>query len=89
MTIAAYLKQLEQASAGLTPDKPEQGSFSVVMQEATEIWSNNACKGYAIAASIAAGMDKQQTGRIIDAMRAAFEEMTVDEAAAFYESGEY
>ena len=89
MTIAAYLRQMEQASKGLKSESPEQDSFSEVMQENTDIWSNNACKGYAIAASIAAGLDKQQTDRLIDAMREAFKEMTVDEAAAFYESGEY
>jgi hypothetical protein len=87
MTIAEYLRQLE--SARLTPGNPEQGSFTDCMKEATEIWSNNACKGYAISAAIAAGLDKQQTGRLIDALGAAFEEMTVDEAEQLYQNGEY
>jgi hypothetical protein len=89
MTIAAYLQQIEQASASLTPGNPKQGSFADCMKEATDIWSNNACKGYAISAAIAAGLDERQTGRLIDALRAAFEEMTVDEAEKFYQDGEY
>ena len=87
MTIKAFIESMEKAN--LKPGNPEHGSFSEVMQETTDIWSNNACKGYAISAAIAAGLDKNQTARLIDAMRAAFEEMTVDEAAAFYEGGEY
>jgi hypothetical protein len=59
------------------------------MQDNTEVWSNGACAGYAISAAIAAGLDKAQTARLVDALNAAFSEMSVDEAAAFYQSGEF
>jgi hypothetical protein len=81
MTIAAYLRQVKQAT--------ENSSFLEAMQEATDIWSNGACKGYVISAAIAAGLDKQQTGRLIDALEAAFDEMTVDEAERLYQDGDY
>jgi hypothetical protein len=81
MTIAAYLQKMKQAT--------DNSSFWEAMQEATDIWSDGACKGYAISAAIAAGLDKQQTGRLIDALGAAFEEMTVDEAEQFYQDGNY
>ena len=52
-------------------------------------WSNDACLGYAIAEGEAAGLTPEQIGRLIDAMEAAFDEMTVDQAARFYQNGDY
>ena len=52
-------------------------------------WSNDACLGYAIAAGEAAGLTPEQIGRLIDAMEAAFDEMTVDQAASYYQNGDY
>jgi predicted transcriptional regulator len=81
MTITAYLQKMNQAT--------DNSSLLEAMQDTTDIWSNNACKGYAISAAIAAGLDKQQTGRLIDALEAAFDEMTVDEAERLYQDGDY
>jgi hypothetical protein len=89
MTIAAFMQKIEQASTRMTPAHPEHGSFADCMKESTEIWSNGACAGYAISAAIAAGLDDQQTRRLIEALRAAFEEMTVDEAEKFYQNSGY
>lgn len=45
-----------------------------------ELWSNNACIGYAIAGAAACGMDRKQQDRLIDGMNAAFDNMTLEEA---------
>lgn len=52
-------------------------------------WSNDACLGYAIAAGEAAGLTPEQIGRLIDAMKAAFDEMATDDAATYYQTGTY
>jgi hypothetical protein len=79
---------MEQTSSLYAPN-PELGTLADAMQDNTEVWSNGACAGYAISAAIAAGLDKAQTARLVDALNAAFSEMSVDEAAAFYQSGEF
>ena len=53
-----------------------------------DLWSNNAAAGYAMAAAQAIGLDHKQTGKLIDAMTAAFENMTVEEAKDLYEEGD-
>jgi hypothetical protein len=90
MTITDYLKQMEQLErTGLKPCNPEQGSIVKTIQDVTDIWNNNACIGYCISAALSVGLDKQQTSKLINALGAAFEEMTVDEAEQFYQNGEY
>ena len=87
MTIKDYLDGLERS--GMKPEKEGQPSFVDTMKEIVSIWSNDACLGYAIAAGEAAGLTPEQIGRLIDAMGAAFEEMTTDEAATYYQTGTY
>lgn len=88
MTIKAFLTRLEQASSLYSPN-PELGTLADAMQDNTEIWSNGACTGYAISAAIAAGLDKAQTARLVDALHAAFSEMSVDEAEKYYQDGDF
>lgn len=52
-------------------------------------WSNDAARGYAIAAGEAAGLTPEQIGRLIDAMETAFDEMTTEDAATYYQTGTY
>lgn len=51
--------------------------------------NNEACFGYCIVAAISAGLDKANTAKLLEALQAAFENMTVEEAEVFYQSGEY
>jgi hypothetical protein len=88
MTVKDFLTRLEQASNLYAPN-PEKGTLFNAMQDNTEIWSNGACTGYAISAAIAAGLDEHQTAKLVDALHAAFSEMSVDEAERFYQSGEF
>ena len=54
-----------------------------------DLWSNDACMGYAAAAAQAAGICGKQRSRLLGALEAAFEEMSVEDAVDFYESGEF
>ena len=50
-----------------------------------DLWNSNAAAGYAAAAAVAADLNRQQTVRLMDAMQAAFENMTIEEAREYYE----
>ena len=51
--------------------------------------TNGAALGYAIMAAEAAGFEQQQIARLIDAMQAAFDEVTVWQAESYYQHGNY
>ena len=87
MTIKDYLDGLERS--GMKPEKEGQPSFVDTMKEIVSIWSNDAARGYAIAAAEAAGLTPEQIGKLMGAMGAAFEEMTVEEAESYYLNGDY
>ena len=59
-------------------------SFADAMKEATEIWSNDACMGYFLRAAQIARLDQDTTRKVLVAYRAAFEDISVDEAANVY-----
>jgi hypothetical protein len=88
MTIREFLNRMEQTSSLYAPN-PELGTLADAMQDNTEIWSNEACAGYMISAAIAAGLDKKQTARLVDALHAALENMSVDEAEKYYQNGDF
>lgn len=50
-------------------------------------WNNDACKGYAILAMKAAGLEEQTIREVSKAMTWAFDTNTVDEAADYYRKG--
>ncbi len=63
---------------------PDRAFFDFISQ-ATEVWSNDACLGYAIDAARRVGLDRAQTAELVRAMRAAMDDyLTVDEAAEIY-----
>ena len=72
------LKSLEQ-----NPDKYKQ-----LVLESSELWNNNACYGYAIAAAEAAGLSKKEINKLIDALQAATDELTITQANNYYLYGE-
>lgn len=80
MTIKEYLQDLQ----GL-PHKSKDGqTIADAMAEATSIWSNNACKGYALEAMKAAGLSEEQRAEVLHQMSIAFDDLTVEEAEQKY-----
>lgn len=54
------------------------------MMDLAEIWSNDAARGYAIAAMEAAGLQREQIIKVLAEFHGAFEDLTLDEAAQTY-----
>ena len=54
-----------------------------------EWWSNASALGYAIAGAEAAGLSDGEISRLVQAMEAAFENMTVEEAGNYWRCGDY
>lgn len=54
-----------------------------------ERWSNASALGFAIAGAGAAGFSDVEISRLVQAMEAAFENMTVEEAGNYYRHGDY
>lgn len=85
MTVKEYLEGLKDAN--ITPSTPDSPSFMEAIQDAVEIWSNNACRGYFLWAARAVGLNSQQIKEMLEAYGEAFETISVDEAAKIYERG--
>ena len=54
-----------------------------------DVWSDVASLGYAVAGAQAAGFTHKQIAKLIDAIDAAHENMTVSDAEKFYEEGNF
>lgn len=61
----------------------------LVQLETVEIWSEQAVKGYVIAAGEAAGLSDPQISRLVDALSAAFDNMTIADASVYFVNGDY
>lgn len=59
-----------------------------IQDDVNELWSNAACRAYMIAAASAAGVDNDTINRMIEALEAAFENWTIEEAERAWDSGE-
>lgn len=57
--------------------------FSEVMQ-INSVWSYNAVRGYYLAALHSSGFSNEQVSLLTSALDAAFENMTIDEADAYF-----
>lgn len=78
MTISEYLNGL--------PDMVSNDGTTLkeTMLDTVEIWNNDSCKGYAIAAMQQAGFDREQIRAVLSKMRWAFDETTIEQAARIY-----
>ncbi len=75
-----YIESLKQL-----PHKDSNGRSIVEMYaDDVEIWSNYACLGYARIAMQTVGVDEETERKIIKAMRAAFDDYTIDQAEKRY-----
>lgn len=59
------------------------------MSQATDIWSNDVCMGYVIVALRELDYPEEEIKRITAALRDAFDQLTVDEAAQAYLKSPY
>lgn len=85
MTVKEFLEGFQPANpTSATPGSP---SLLETMQDVTEIWSNNACRGYFLWAARAVCLSGQQIKDMLAAYEDAFETISVDEAAKIYERG--
>lgn len=76
MTIKEYLDDLEKL-----PHKSASGkTLKEAMEETTPIWSNEACRGYAVRAMQKAGLDPELIRTVLKQLRWAFDDLTVEEA---------
>lgn len=82
MTVKEYIDKMKKADSKL--HNAEGLSFFEEMATQTWIWNNTACKGYAAAAASAAGFSDKEIGKLLEAMSAAFENMTIEEAEKYY-----
>lgn len=83
MTIQNYLDSLQEL-----PHRSADGrTIADAMRETTHIWDNNACKGYCITAMQAAGYAREQIAEVLQAMTAAFDDISVDSAAMIRNTG--
>lgn len=80
MTIAEFRRSCDKGGT----DKNTGISFFDFMAEATEIWSNNSCLGYAIAAMKRKGVPDEEIAKITACMKEMFDELAVDEAEQVY-----
>lgn len=63
-------------------------AINQILLETNEVWSNKACRAYMIAAASAAGVNDDTINRMIEALEAAFENWTIEEAERAWDSGE-
>lgn len=50
------------------------------MDKRVHLWSNYACKGYCVTAMKNAGLDPEQMKKVLQGLRWAFDEKTIEEA---------
>lgn len=67
----------------------DNSAFFDYISDATEIWSNNACLGYVIAALQSMEYEVTEIARITAAIKDAFDRFTVDEAEKIYQKSSY
>ena len=64
-------------------------AFTEFLKSHIDVWSDVASLGYAVAGAQAAGFTHKQIAKLIDAIDAAHENMTVSDAEKFYEEGNF
>lgn len=74
MTVKEFLEKLaEQPLASIH-----------LAMDGAELWSNEACMGYTISACMAAGISEGQEEALMEALKTALDNMTLDEAEEIY-----
>ena len=82
MTVREYLKDVEKLS---TYKNKDGETLTDSLIDTKDIWSNYACKGYALVAMQGAGLQPEQIKEVLTRMSWAFNDMTVSEAEKLYD----
>lgn len=83
MTIKTYLEKAKSADAQMIPQGHDM-LWSESVAECTDIWENDAVKGYVLKALRDAKLRNSTIDKVLMCLHWAFDEMTVDEAKAYY-----
>ena len=86
MTVKQYIDSMSKAKRTELAGQP---SLMETMLEQTDIWSNNACRGYLVSACIGMGMERKQIDQLMDSLTAAFDNLSIEDAEAQYMKSEY
>lgn len=82
MKIKEYLERSRRLDQKL---KSQSGClFSEACERTTDIWDNDAAKGYCLAAVRRAELDPETVEKVLSALSELFGEITVDEAKHFW-----
>lgn len=76
MTIKEYMKDLEKVHH----TDSNGGKLSDRLLEIEHIWSNEAARGYTIAAMQKVGYNREQISEVLSALSAAFDDISIPEA---------
>ena len=83
MTINAYLEKARSVDAQMTPVGHAK-KWSESLAENTEVWSNDAVKGYVLKAMRDAKLRTSTIDKVLICLHYAFDAMTVEEAKSYY-----
>ena len=82
MTIKNFLDRLKENDDKFT--NPDGLKLSETMEQCTEIWSNDACRGYLLAAAKQLKMQRKLIEAMIAELRFQFDTLSVDDAEKLY-----
>lgn len=85
MTITEFKKSCDKGGT----DKNTGKSFFEFIANATDIWSNNACLGYVLHGLKGLELPEKEVEQIVSAVKAGFDELTVDEADKLYSKSSF
>ena len=89
MTVKELLEIVDKPLVCVPNTEQNRDDYKSLVLQTMEIWQNDACRGYAAAAAVAAGLDLETIKRLLEAMGAAYDDMTIREAADFYNNRGY
>lgn len=89
MTVKELLETVEKPLVCVPDTEKNRAEYKNLVLQTMEIWQNDACSGYAAAAAVDAGLDLETIKRLLEALDAAYDDMTIREAADFYNNRGY
>lgn len=83
MTINAYLEKARSVDDRMTPVGHDK-KWSEALAENTDVWDNDAVKGYVLKAMRDAKLRTSTIDKVLIRLHWAFSDMTVEEAKSYY-----
>ena len=85
MIIAEYKERIADTKSMI--NKTDGSNLFNTLIDNAEIWNNDACKGYCILAMEDAGYNREQIREVLQKMTAAFDDISIDDAARIRNTG--